>query len=321
VACASWNDIWLNEGGASHGEALWEMSFGGYTGYINWLMRRRERYLTRNGNQIPIYNPGIDNVFNVATTYDKSGWVYHMILSTVGQENYFPVMRKYFDEFAFKSLETEDFVKFWEREYPNPPIAWRTFFDQWIYGAGHPIYDIQVNSLGGETEVRVMQSAYPDWNDLVFANAVDIEFVYSDTTIVEQVIIDEVAENFTFNHNRLDVPTVAFDPLNKVLCEKNDFVVSVEDDFTKGVSSMEVFPNTLSPADNATVEIFVVEPVESANIVVTDILGNTLSFLHQGGITQGVHRFPLTTNALSAGMYFVTAQIGGDKISTNILVR
>lgn len=165
VTCATWNDLWLNEGGATYSERLWiERSYGDSAARRYFAARRDRDYFRADGarSQPPVYNTTGTNLFNTGTTYVKAGWIYHMLRTMLGDSTFFGLLRSYFDHFAYQSLETEDMVRFFQQRIPSPPVPWRTFFDQWVYAVGHPILHADLLSLektatGYRVRVRIAQ--------------------------------------------------------------------------------------------------------------------------------------------------------------------
>jgi PKD repeat protein len=78
-------------------------------------------------------------------------------------------------------------------------------------------------------------------------------------------------------------------------------IVEAED----GISSFNVFPNPAN--DNTTVE-FNLNEAQSMNVDIVDLNGKTVQSLHNGMLSAGLHRLPVSTAELSAGMYFVRLQ-------------
>ncbi|MDW8224769.1 MAG: M1 family metallopeptidase [Bacteroidota bacterium] len=144
VSCATWKDIWLNEGGATWSEALWLEQLRGPSAYQERMERARGEYLEQRTAvmQMPVYGPPMQLIFFYATTYAKAAWIYHMMRRMVGDSLFFPALRAYMGRYRYGSAETEDFLSSLQEDIPNPPVPWRTFFDQWVYGAGHPVVEL-----------------------------------------------------------------------------------------------------------------------------------------------------------------------------------
>lgn len=144
VSCATWKDIWLNEGGATWSEALWLEWTQGSSAYAERMAQARSEYLRQRATvmALPLYGPPMDLIFFYATTYAKAAWVYHMMRRMVGDSLFFPALRAYMERHRYGSAETEDLLASLQADIPNPPVSWRTFFDQWVYAAGHPVLEI-----------------------------------------------------------------------------------------------------------------------------------------------------------------------------------
>ncbi len=242
VTCATWADIWLNEGGATWSEALWAEHYGGNPGYMNVLWAKRGQYMLVGLLEPPIYDIPIGIIFNVNTTYYKSSWVYHMMRRMVGDEAFFPALRAYITAYAKSSAQTYQFMEFLESQIPNPPVAWSTFFNQWLVKAGHPIYDAVVRPLPGGAEfayrVTISQTQsevnVPD----VFEMPVRVRILGPGTTRDTVIVMTQRTQTIDIDLGWVPRELVV-DPDNDILCEKQSTVVSVDGD-ERGSAEMRV---------------------------------------------------------------------------------
>ncbi len=140
TTCETFGDIWLNESFATYGEAIWQEAIGGYPAYQYAIGWNAKAYFVTLPNDIPIYNPPIALVFNYATVYQKGSGVLDMLRHYVRNDTlFFNSMRDYLTAFAYSTVNTAQFSDFMSRRLG---IDLTEFMDSWIYGAGHPVYDI-----------------------------------------------------------------------------------------------------------------------------------------------------------------------------------
>lgn len=131
VTPASWKDIWLNEGFASYGEALWVEHTNGKDALKNFM--KKSDYSFFMGT---VYDP--EGYIFGPTVYKKGSWCLHMLRGVTGDSLFRQIIRTYYEEFKYKNADTYQFQKICEDITGNDL---NYFFNQWIFtGAGRPEY-------------------------------------------------------------------------------------------------------------------------------------------------------------------------------------
>ncbi|MCA9283335.1 MAG: M1 family metallopeptidase, partial [Phycisphaerales bacterium] len=147
ITCNTWEHIWLNEGWATYGSALWFEQRDGYQdGYLR-QMHQTMRGLAKNDQLSPDshdHQPAMASneykhpweVFRrKANPYPKGSSILHMLRMKLGDEVFFKGVGEYFDRYKFKTAETDDFRQVLEEV---SGLSLEQFFDQWCYRAGTP---------------------------------------------------------------------------------------------------------------------------------------------------------------------------------------
>jgi aminopeptidase N len=139
VTCRDWSEAWLNEGFATYLEVLWqehahgadEMAFE-RADYMDQYMREdRERYRRR------LVERRWDEPLEIFDRhlYEKGALVLHMIRRHVGDAGFRAALARYLMRHRGGTAETRDLARAIEEATGRNVDA---FFDQWVYGAGHP---------------------------------------------------------------------------------------------------------------------------------------------------------------------------------------
>ncbi|MGN6397901.1 MAG: M1 family aminopeptidase [Mucilaginibacter sp.] len=142
VTCESWSNLTLNESFADFGELIWlEHKYGkdaaderqqnGLRGYLD----NKDNY------KIPLVNyhyKKISDVFN-GITYQKGGRILVMLRNYLGNAAFYKGLNLYLTKNAFKTAEAHQ-LRLAMEEASGLDLNW--FFNQWYFGAGHPVLDI-----------------------------------------------------------------------------------------------------------------------------------------------------------------------------------
>lgn len=219
VTCATWKDIWLNEGFASYCEYLFAEKF--------WTANSSRAYLdkihaaviedTNAGGRT--YVPATDTVnpyriFDGRLSYLKPAAVLHTLRYVIDNDDiFFQALRTYLDKYAFSNANTEQFIAVAEQV---SGMNLRTFFNEWIYGEGYPVYDLHWNQTGNTISVQLQQKTTVPATVPYFTTPVELKFITNtgDTTI--KVTPTGIQDFFTLNISQ-EVLSVIVDPNQKIL--------------------------------------------------------------------------------------------------------
>ncbi len=138
VTCATWHDVWLNEGFATYSEALYyEHRPGGTADDLHDYMANDIMPLPTT-ETVYVYDiSNMDRIFDRNTSYSKGAWVLHMLRHVVGDANFFDTLAAYRAAFEGSAASTEDFRAVAEA-VSGMDLDW--FFAEWIYASGEPWY-------------------------------------------------------------------------------------------------------------------------------------------------------------------------------------
>ena len=320
VTCATWADVWLNEGFATYCESLWYEKTGGYTAYKNDINNTAAAYLQSNPGW-PIYNPqwaivtpDVNTLYNTAITYNKGAGVLHMLRYVLNDTNvFFNCLRGYAmdtAEFKYKTATTDDFTAKIS-QIAGQDLTW--FVDQWVKQPNHPVYAnlYQFADLGNgnwnvgfqakQTQTNTPFHRMPLTIRITFASGPDTTFRIDNATN-NQIWI------WTFNRQ----PTAfAFDPLNDIVLKTGTTAAGVvpgtigitinTTEMPRVFSLMQNYPNPFNPVTNIRFDI----PRRSnVTLKVFDITGKVVSEIYNGLSDPGKYTADFDASNLASGVYY-----------------
>ncbi|MFK8016399.1 MAG: M1 family metallopeptidase [Gammaproteobacteria bacterium] len=147
VTNATWRDLWLNEGFTSFlTDRIMHSVYGERRAQMEYFLdvQGLEAGMAEMppGDQIlaiDLRGRDADDVFT-GVPYTKGQLFLTWLESRYGRDRFDQFLRRYFDEFAFKSITTEEFVVFLDKELisASPGIVTQAEVNEWIFEPGLP---------------------------------------------------------------------------------------------------------------------------------------------------------------------------------------
>ncbi len=217
VTCATFEHVWLNEGWATYGEALFYEARGGLEALkanMSWTQYFGPGTIFVDD---PENNPG--QIFSGDLSYNKASWVVHMLRGVMGDDAFFTAVRNYLggdDPAAYRSVTTAEFQGYMEAEH-GAGLDW--FFQEWIYGAYYPTYlfDWDTAENGGNHDFTLTLEQLYQGTRQLFTMPVRVRISLEggqDTTVT--VWNDQAKQEFKFTFAAKPV-AVQIDPDNWIL--------------------------------------------------------------------------------------------------------
>ena len=303
VTCATWSDIWINEGFATYSNYLAEEYLHGWSSGVSFIKNAQNSAMASPGGStyIPedeIYPGNEYRIFDGRLTYNKGAAIIHMLRHEIQDDSlFFNVMGSFQTAFTDSTATGEDFKNIAE---DVTGMDFGYFFDQWYYGEGYPKYDIEYYNAGGTVHITTLQT--PSASTPFFEMLLDIQLFFTDgtDTIVSFRQTDNV-NNFSLYTGKT-VGNLKMDP-NEWNIELVTSVI-VGTDETQSTTSFKIGQNT----DNESVILYFIDKIPTnKNITVSTIGGRTV---FTGETNED--RFTINTSSFAKGVYIVSALNGND---------
>ena len=163
VTCATWSDIWLNEGFASYTEYLAAKYLNSPANALSVLNGMHTSAKAGIGSVYVTDTNNVSRIFSSALTYEKGGSAVRVLHYILGDSLFFDMCRTYLNKHGNGNASTADLAQVC-KEVSGKNLDY--YFDQWIYGAGFPSYQIKWNYKGGKLFVKLTQSNAQDANNV-----------------------------------------------------------------------------------------------------------------------------------------------------------
>lgn len=312
VTCATWKDIWLNEGFASYAEYLFYERYRGKNAADARMNSFHTSVLDKEDGNGKVYGDdttSIDRIFSGRLSYNKPAAVLHMLRYEIANDSlFFAVLKTYQQNFANRNASTHDFLLLLNSVTGKD---WAYFISQWIYNQGAPAFSLQWNKLGNTVFLNLAQRSTHPASIAMFNTSVDVKFIATDGDTTIRLRSNTTLTAYQFSWNKT-IRYAIIDPENKIL----NLVDGLEQRIELGANTLTsntvfVYPN---PANGKWV---VVGAPQGATINITDITGR----LMMKADVQNSMPFVVDGTAWSTGVYMMQVRGSISKIAAIKLIK
>jgi aminopeptidase N len=307
ITCADFHHIWLNEGFATWTEAYWREIQYGPAAYRDEM----DQAAYFGDGTIYVENP--DNfweIFDYYTTYQKASWIPHMLRGMLGDTTFFAALQDYRQAFEYDSATTEQFRDVFEG---TSGLDLDQFFQQWIYGDGHPQYLVNWTTEAAAGGTRVQVRIEQLQSEPVFHMPLQ---VLVQSPLGDQVFTvenDQRVQWFTLEANE-QFSGLQLDPDGWVLCQINYGGTSDLPGLAAGAPRL--LPNVPNPFNPSTTIRYELPLDSDVQVAVYDLSGRLVRVLEEGRQPAGEHSVrwdgrSSQGQAQASGLYFVRLNAGG----------
>jgi len=298
ITCKDWHHIWLNEGFATYGEALYEEHVRGKISYDGFIQSIMSNAKNARGS---IYVQNIESeaeIFDGNRTYAKGGVVLHMLRNVIGDSIFFAAMKKYAADttLAYKNAVTEDFKRNVEAVYGQNLTY---FFNQWIYGENYPKYNVSMTSTDAgngmyNTTVKIQQDA--NTVPAFFIMPIDVKLFFDDGDTTFSVFNNAQTQNFSFV-TKEKPSAFKIDPDKKILCK----ITGDEPIVPVSYNLYQNYPNPFNPSTTISYQIFKTSDVQ---LKIYNMLGQEIKNYIYTNQKDGKYKIIFESFGLASGTYF-----------------
>jgi aminopeptidase N len=217
VTCKDWANLWLNEGFATFFETAWEEHEYGADAAAYSLWQNRNQWMSSQRLfVVPIVTRDFtDSVEYAGNVYTKGAWVLFMLREQLGAPQFYRAMNHYLEKYRGQNVVTADLAKAIEESTGTNVDR---FFDQWIYGAGAPRFQVTsgYDEASKQLKLDVKQTQKVEGRVGVFQVPLEIEITTASGKKVFPIVASKAEETFSLPLDGTPL-MVLFDRRGKVL--------------------------------------------------------------------------------------------------------
>ncbi len=137
LTCKDWRHLWLNESFASYFDPLYQEAARGRDEFDYEMYNAQQAGVNvdRSLGRKPVVSVGT----YTTNVYPRGAAILHMLRFVLGDTLFWRAIHQYVTANRFQAVETNDFKRAIEQA-TGQNLYW--FFDEWVYKAGHPVYDV-----------------------------------------------------------------------------------------------------------------------------------------------------------------------------------
>ena len=183
VTEGQWHHLWLSEGFASYGAALWAEHEGGDSALSAEMRGARDAVMSSPVIERAILDSSVTDPMQLldSNNNQKGAWVLHTLRNLVGDEVFFRGLRRYVRSYEHRNALSGDFARIMG-EAAGRDLSW--YFRQALEQPGYPVLDVGTEVEGGHLVITIRQVQKQSWGLYRMPN---LEVTLDDRTLTVDV--------------------------------------------------------------------------------------------------------------------------------------
>lgn len=311
ITCASWEDIWLNEGFATF-LAAFHMETKYPASKINNRSSIISNITSAPGGSVKVDDTtSVNRIFNGRLSYNKGSGLLNMLRFMLGDSSFFRGLRRYQLDpaVAYGFARTPDLKRNLEQE-SGKNLTY--FFDQWYTGQGYPSYNVQWSQLGNNSVRIKMNQSTSHASVSMFQLPVALQF--KNATQEKTVIVDNKINGEIFIKDIGFIADTVFVDPEYWLISRNNTTAKVPVP-NNGQGGVDINPNPITSPMNIYLHDF-----NDASVAV-HIYNSTgqLMYKKQVALFNGIALLNISNGHWAKGTYTIKVFSTGNNITTQVL--
>src|SRR5437763_2571424 len=188
VTESTWADLWLSEGFATYFAGLFIQNQEGKDAFHEYMRDAAQRYFNfEKQAKFPIHDTETTKLMALLNpnNYEKGAWVLHMLRSQLGDDAFFKGLRDYYNAHKEANATTDDLRAALEKSSGKDL---KEFFTRWVYGSGHPRYELGWGSMERSSVTSVIVRLNQLQAGDAFLDPVPVEFTVSGKKVRRMIV-------------------------------------------------------------------------------------------------------------------------------------
>ena len=312
ITCASWQDIWLNEGFATHLSSMYMEQKYPATAITNRKAEIANITSAVGGSVWVDDTTNVNRIFNGRLSYTKGSHLLFMLRWILGDTIFLKGLKQYQKDakVIYGYAKTDDLKRNLEN-VSGKDLTY--FFKEWFYGQGYPSYNVQWSQVGSN-HVKIKMEQTTSHSSVPFFE-LPVALKFKNATREKTIVVDNKTKGEIFYKNIGFVADTVFVDPDYWLITKNNTTQKVIDN-AGPQNIIQVFPNPVQE------KFFVYLKNYSFLFANIYLCNSTGQILYQKLLpVNGSEFIEIPFAHLPKGIYFIKAGSGKDVIFVNKIVK
>jgi len=300
VTCATWNDIWVNEGFASYSEYLMAEFLPALMSQTpaDWMADAHANVMSAPDGSVYVPMAFVydeNRIFSGRLTYDKGAAIIHNLRFEMQNDSMFFKTLKDYQTIYKDSVATG--LQFKQVAENVSGKNFTDFFNQWYFGEGFPTYSVNYTKTHSDTlKMTVIQTTSAPTKTALFKGLVEYKLITTTGDTIVKLYQTANTNVFKIKTNRI-VTNVVVDPNNWII-NQVDTITHIQNVLELPI--VQIYPNPATDYLNVSFE-----KQGTKEIVMMDMLGRTV---YQNTVQNNFHTISVAD--LPAQTYLVRITSG-----------